>query len=796
MRRTSIRLVFALALFSPALFAVTAHGASWTGTWTNRLLTSGPGPKGWVDLIYDPVAARPVLFGGSGGSYTNDIWQMDFGGVRWVQVEPLVLNVLSPYGPPCPRDEHAVEYDSLNRLYWSFGGSGYACGYLPGTMAAGSTSLQIVDPALPATQVDYYVDWVASVPGPNSQHAFVSGYNPATKTLTLATPVTNDAPGAPYALYSQGGGGTWSYNPGTRAWLGFDAPGFGYTGAKPVTRLSPAFAYSPADQAAVMFGGVIYNDTWALDAQTRSWVQMLPDGAPGSPPRRRQITNSMAYDSVHDRFVLFGGVCTEDPSCGTVPYGGLMNDTWIYNLGANTWTQVFPPTSPQARAQHTLSFDPVNGVVVLFGGVTSAGPLSDAWVYDVAANTWSPVSASTVPPPRNLHAAVYDPTLHEHIIYGGNTVGAVTLGDVWSLKLSSGTSGSTVTLASSPNPSIVGASVTFTATVTGTNPTGTVSFTESGNALSGCASAPVSGSGNTRTAVCATSALSVGVHSIVANYSGDSGNVSSSSSPLSQVVNMVATTTTLTSSLNPSTFGTGVTFTATVAGSNPTGNVNFKDGSNSIAGCSAVALSGSGNSRTAQCTTAALSVATHSITAVYGGDAGNAGSGSTVLSQVVNSGGGSVNVALASNGGVASASSSASILFSPSSLINNERTGANWGSGGGWKDNTVSVFPDWVQINFSGSKTIDHVVVYTVQDNYTAPVEPTDTMTFSLYGVTDFTVDAWTGSSWTTLGTVSGNNLVKRTVNFAAFTTDRIRITINNALAASSRLVEVEAWGN
>jgi hypothetical protein len=62
--------------------------------------------------------------------------------------------------------------------------------------------------------------------------------------------------------------------------------------------------------------------------------------------------------------------------------------------------------------------------------------------------------------------------------------------------------------------------------------------------------------------------------------------------------------------------------------------------------------------------------------------------------------------------------------------------------------------------------------------------------------VTDFTVQGWNGSSWVTLGTpVAGNNLVKRTVNFTAFATDRIRINITGALAGSSRLTEVEAWG-
>jgi hypothetical protein len=99
-----------------------------------------------------------------------------------------------------------------------------------------------------------------------------------------------------------------------------------------------------------------------------------------------------------------------------------------------------------------------------------------------------------------------------------------------------------------------------------------------------------------------------------------------------------------------------------------------------------------------------------------------------------------------------------------------------------------------VQINFNGTKTIDRVVVYTIQDNYQNPIEPTDTLTFSTYGVTDFAVQGWNGSAWITLATVSGNNLVKRTVTFAAFTTDRIRVNITGALNPYSCLIEIEAW--
>ena len=110
-------------------------------------------------------------------------------------------------------------------------------------------------------------------------------------------------------------------------------------------------------------------------------------------------------------------------------------------------------------------------------------------------------------------------------------------------------------------------------------------------------------------------------------------------------------------------------------------------------------------------------------------------------------------------------------------------SGAGWGSGGGWNDVTGGTFPDWVQIVFNGQKTIDHVVVVTLQDNYTSPVQPTASTTFTMYGVTDFNVQAWNGSSWVTLGTVAGNNLVMRTVNFTAVTTDRIRINVTGALA-------------
>ena len=350
----------------------------------------------------------------------------------------------------------------------------------------------------------------------------------------------------------------------------------------------------------------------------------------------------------------------------------------------------------------------------------------------------------------------------------------------------------TMSLTSTPNPSTAGSNVTFNVTLSGASGavTGSVTFNDGSSAIAGCTSVAISSGA----ASCATSALAAGSHTVTASYSGSTSYNAGTSAPMNQVVNPapVNATIALTSSLNPSNTGDAVTFTATVSGGagTPTGTVTFNDGSNAVSGCSSLALSGSG---TATCATSTLSAGTHSITAAYSGSASyNAGT-SSALSQVVNAP--LPNVALASAGATATASSQLNASFPVAAIIDGDETGANWSAGGGWADGTLNQYPDWVQVQFASAKQVQKVVVVTLQDNWQSPVQPTDTMTFTQYGVTDFTVQGWDGSAWQTLATVTGNNLVKRTVTFSPFNTDRIRIRVTNALASLSRIVEVEAYG-
>jgi hypothetical protein len=192
-------------------------------------------------------------------------------------------------------------------------------------------------------------------------------------------------------------------------------------------------------------------------------------------------------------------------------------------------------------------------------------------------------------------------------------------------------SATTTALGSSANPSSIGNEVTFTATVAASAPgagipTGNVDFTVDGTSIGTVA---VDGTGMAQVS---TSALTAGNHDVIATYAGDANFTTSASSTLVQSVGLNATTTALTSSLNPSTQGQSVTFTATVSGTGgtPTGNVTFKSDGTSIG------VGDVDNTGMATLTTSAVAAGSHDIVAVYSGDATFATSSSTAVSQVVN----------------------------------------------------------------------------------------------------------------------------------------------------------------
>ena len=156
-----------------------------------------------------------------------------------------------------------------------------------------------------------------------------------------------------------------------------------------------------------------------------------------------------------------------------------------------------------------------------------------------------------------------------------------------------GQAATTTSLASSVSPSVVGQSVTYTASVSvnapgAGSPTGSVAFYDGGSPIS-CASTATE-TLSAGSASCTVTYAASGPHTISATYSGDSNFAGSNTSPLTQTVDQAATTTSLASSVTPSVVGQSVTYKASVsvnapgAGS-PTGNVEFLDTGTAISGC-------------------------------------------------------------------------------------------------------------------------------------------------------------------------------------------------------------------
>ncbi len=201
-------------------------------------------------------------------------------------------------------------------------------------------------------------------------------------------------------------------------------------------------------------------------------------------------------------------------------------------------------------------------------------------------------------------------------------------GNVESVKSISFTISSltTTALTSSMNPSRYNQAITLTATVTpslGGSVSGTVTFLNAGTSI---------GTGTLRgKAKLTTSALLGTTDTITAIYVGDGNDNGSTSAGIAEVTKAASTTTALTSSRNPSSYGQAITLTATVTsgfGGTATGTVTFYHESTVVG-------TGTLSGNVAKLTITGLGIGTEHFTATYGGDGNYTTSTSSVVAQVI-----------------------------------------------------------------------------------------------------------------------------------------------------------------
>ncbi len=145
------------------------------------------------------------------------------------------------------------------------------------------------------------------------------------------------------------------------------------------------------------------NDLWAFDPVTGLLTQLIPDGAAGAPTQRGRA--AIAWNPVNSKLTVFGGNTRGGASgAGTAT---LLNDTWEYDPGTNTWANVTPVAgSPSPRQYASMAYDPITGGLVMFGGETSLTTppayTNETWLW--LAGNWSLLSPATSPPARSQHS--------------------------------------------------------------------------------------------------------------------------------------------------------------------------------------------------------------------------------------------------------------------------------------------------------------------------------------------------------------------------------------------------------
>jgi hypothetical protein len=178
-------------------------------------------------------------------------------------------------------------------------------------------------------------------------------------------------------------------------------------------------AYHPASRSLFYFTGGL---TAFYHTTERRWSDLVPRHTP--PP---VLGGSLAYDSLHDEMVLFGGghVAEPDKTGTLVGHAG----TWVYRFKSQDWQRLELPIQPPPRMNTRLVLDSRNQVLVLFGGDAQSHYLADTWQYDLKSRQWRSSKTTTGPEARAGHFSAYDPETGWTIIGGGYN--RRDLSDMW-----------------------------------------------------------------------------------------------------------------------------------------------------------------------------------------------------------------------------------------------------------------------------------------------------------------------------------------------------------------------------
>jgi hypothetical protein len=390
----------------------------WNGLkWVERFTPSAPPARSSYMMVYDTNRQHTVMFGGKNGTtYLNDTWIYEGG--AWSQVN-------TPNAPPT-RVLAGAAYDPIRDRFVIYGGTG---------LDASLTAF----PYLDTWEFDGTTWTQVASNGPNvAKPALV--YDKARNKVYM---VAEDSAVATHM---------YSYDPVAKSW----------TELKPT--LLPAcvnegmLAYDPDRSKAVYTGGTCTNSlssdaTYEWDGT--NWTQVTLNSDDG-----RSFGAAMAYDEARKVMTLYGGFYT------TARY-----QTYVYSGGG--WLST-GTDQPVQRSLAVFATDPADGVIWLYGGVSTGNGLTDLWSYQdghftlvssdsapvacsspmgawdtdrskmvvfcgvlgftyeytPATNVWTTLVPKHTPATRSFASLVYDQHLKKSVLFGGWN-GSNFLDDTW-----------------------------------------------------------------------------------------------------------------------------------------------------------------------------------------------------------------------------------------------------------------------------------------------------------------------------------------------------------------------------
>lgn len=163
---------------------------------------------------------------------------------------------------------------------------------------------------------------------------------------------------------------------------------------KPPNRALHAMWYDPLQKRTILYGGIgrdsieekveRFSDMWAFTGS--GWTKLTVTNTPGE-----RLGAQYAVEPATGKVLLFGGLKAEltDPADEeSIRRQFYDNETWQWDGGASTWTKLAPATSPFARQNGRLAYDPATQRLVLFGGYAGFF-LSDIWTWN--GSNWEPM---------------------------------------------------------------------------------------------------------------------------------------------------------------------------------------------------------------------------------------------------------------------------------------------------------------------------------------------------------------------------------------------------------------------